>query len=288
MTLAQILPFAATVSMAGLLASVALETDPGSIVHLLRRPSLLVRSVLAMNFIMPLFAVTLALVVDFPRPVQVALIAMALSPVPPMLPVQHLKAGGRRSYTMGLLFVSALGSIVFVPAAAALLEHLFDVDLEVTPGAVAQVVATWMLFPLLLGSAIHALWPGRARQLAKALAWVSNAVVLLILVLLVAGAWRELLDLVGHFSLVMIAVFVLAGLAFGHLLGGPDPQDRTVLALSTATRHPAVALVILHKVRNPEADAAAVVLVLLLGVLLSAPYIRWRARLHAAGAASGA
>jgi BASS family bile acid:Na+ symporter len=39
-------------------------------------------------------------------------------------------------------------------------------------------------------------------------------------------------------------VFGLVGLAAGHLLGGPGPAERVVLALTTASRHPGVALAI--------------------------------------------
>jgi BASS family bile acid:Na+ symporter len=75
----------------------------------------------------------------------------------------------------------------------------------------------------------------------------------------------------------VIAVFVLAGLAIGHLLGGPDPDQRTVLALSTATRHPGVALAIVGaNFPGEKAALAAILLCLIWGTILSIPYVRWR------------
>ena len=90
--------------------------------------------------------------------------------------------------------------------------------------------------------------------------------------------WPAIASLIGNFTLVAIIVFVLVGLAIGHLLGGPDPEDRTVLALSTATRHPAVALAILHNAPDQKTVMAAVLLVVIVGFIASVPYVMWRTR----------
>ena len=86
-----------------------------------------------------------------------------------------------------------------------------------------------------------------------------------------------MLELIGNGTLLAIVAFVAVGLAVGHLLGGPDPQERGVLALATAMRHPGVALVIASGIS--EADnvvGPALMLYLLVGTLVSAPYVRWR------------
>ena len=51
--------------------------------YLLQRPGLLARSLVAMNLIMPMGAVALVSSFDFKTPVQVALIALSVSPLPP-------------------------------------------------------------------------------------------------------------------------------------------------------------------------------------------------------------
>lgn len=76
-----------------------------------------------------------------------------------------------------------------------------------------------------------------------------------------------------------IAAFVLLGLAVGHLLGGPDAHDRAVLALATATRHPGIALAI-GATNFPEQKAVlpAILLYVVLGAILTLPYVMWRKR----------
>jgi bile acid:Na+ symporter, BASS family len=83
-------------------------------------------------------------------------------------------------------------------------------------------------------------------------------------------------------------VFVLIGLAAGHLLGGPDPDDRTVLALSTATRHPGVAIAIANaNFPGGKLAVAAVLLYVLVSAVVSIPYLNWIKRRHAAAAGAG-
>ncbi|GAB3766427.1 hypothetical protein GCM10028796_25620 [Ramlibacter monticola] len=283
MTWAQLIPLAITLSMAGLLLSVALETRFGDLLHLLRRPSLLLRSVLAMNVVMPLFAVALGLafVQQLEHAVVVSLMAMSLGPVPPILPGKELKAGGPRAYTMGLVFVSAALSIVLVPAMIALLGHVLDKPVQISMGSIARIVATWMLLPLLLGALVRHAAPALAQHVVRPLAIASGALLALACIPVLLQVWPKMLSLLGHFTLVAIIVFTLAGLAIGHLLGGPDPDERTVLALSTCTRHPAVAIAVLHAEPDRASVLAAVLLVLLVGGIATGPYVKWRAGSHA-------
>ena len=80
-----------------------------------------------------------------------------------------------------------------------------------------------------------------------------------------------------------MSIFVVCGLIVGHLLGGPEPDDRTVLAIATASRHPGIALAIAH-INYPEEKqlAAAVLIFLLTNAALTAPYVFWRRRVRRA------
>jgi bile acid:Na+ symporter, BASS family len=76
----------------------------------------------------------------------------------------------------------------------------------------------------------------------------------------------------------------LIGLAAGHLLGGPDPGDRTVLALATCTRHPGIAMAI-AALNFPEQKTAVMAMGLLhmiIGGIVAIPYTVWSKRSHAA------
>jgi BASS family bile acid:Na+ symporter len=76
-----------------------------------------------------------------------------------------------------------------------------------------------------------------------------------------------------------MAAFVVVGLTVGHALGGPDGGHRLVLALSTASRHPAIALAI-ARANFPDEPylGATMLLYLLVSVLLGVPYQVWQKR----------
>ena len=100
-----------------------------------------------------------------------------------------------------------------------------------------------------------------------------------VLALLVVGlpaAWA----LVGTGRLSAMTAFVAAGLAIGHWLGGPEANDRTVLAMSTASRHPAIALSI-AKANFPDEPrlGAAIVLFLVVNLVIGFIYMARRKRL---------
>ena len=67
------------------------------------------------------------------------------------------------------------------------------------------------------------------------------------------------------------------GLAAGHLLGGPQSEDRTALALSTSSRHPAVALAMASaNFPDQKLIPAAILLYLIVNAIVSLPYLAWR------------
>jgi hypothetical protein len=84
-----------------------------------------------------------------------------------------------------------------------------------------------------------------------------------------------MMALVGSGTLVALAAFSIAALGVGHWLGGPEPEHRTVLALATATRHPAIAIAIATaNIAEPSPVMAAVLLYLVVSVLMAIPYIK--------------
>src|SRR5215471_3055967 len=118
MTLAKLIPLAIQLSMAIVIFCVALNARFTDVVFLLRKPGLLLRSLVSMLLVMPVFAVAMARLFDLNLAVEIALVASSLSPVPPILPGKQIKAGGKSSYVIGLLTVTALVSIVYVPLVA--------------------------------------------------------------------------------------------------------------------------------------------------------------------------
>lgn len=279
MNLATLIPLALKMSVFLTVFVIALNARLEDVLYLFRRPVELVRSLLSMNVIMPLFAAALAAAFQLHPAVEIALITLAVSPVPPALPKKEFKAGGRSSYAIGLLVAASMLAIVIVLIAVELLGRAFRRPVHISPGTIAQIVLMAVLLPLAAGLAVRHFAPSFAERIAKPLSIVAR-------VLLVAGAlpilftaWPAIVSLIGNGTLSAIVAFTLAGLGVGHLMGGPEPEDRTVLALSTASRHPGVAMAIASaNFPGQKLVLAAVLLYLIVSALVSAPYMAWRRR----------
>jgi BASS family bile acid:Na+ symporter len=283
MNLRTLISLAMQTSVFVIVCGLGLKASPKDAAFLFRRPGALARSLLAMNVVMPTVAVVLAASFKFHQAVEIALVALAVSPVPPLLPGKQLKAGGQPSYAIGLLIATAILAIVFVPAMLELLEWAFGNVMYMSISGIAELVAITVLIPLAAGTIVRHLAPERAEQFAGRVSLVGTVLLLVGLVPVLSTALPAVASLWGNGTVAALAVFVLAGLTVGHLLGGPDTYDRRVLALATATRHPGVALAI-ASTNFPEQKLvqAAVVWYLIVAAILSAVYLGWRRRCDAA------
>jgi BASS family bile acid:Na+ symporter len=207
----QLISLAIQVSMAMIVFCVALEATPHDVTSLLRRPGLLARSLLAMYVIMPVIAAALAANFGFHRALEIAIVALAVSPVPPILPSKEFKAGGSGSYVIGLLVLSALLAIVFVPLALEVLGRLFDRQAHMPMGAVARVVATSVLLPLAAGVIVRRFAPAFTARIARPLSIAGTVLLVAAFLPVLVKEWPALVAQIGDFTLLAIVVFVLAG-----------------------------------------------------------------------------
>jgi bile acid:Na+ symporter, BASS family len=275
MTLATLAPLMMQASIVLTVTALGLRARQGDVRSLLADRGRLARSLVAMDVLMPLLALTLVAAFDLHPAVEVALVALAVSPVPPLLPKKEVKSGGRGSYAVGLLVVTAVLSVVTVPAAVALAGPEIGDPRHLSANAVARLVATTVLVPLAAGVVLRRLAPGFADRAVKPAVRASTLLFSVSALLVLAAAWRPIMSLVGNGTLLVIAVFSATGLAAGHLLGGPAKEDRVVLALSTASRHPGVAIAAGAAIAPGETRMlAAIVLYLVMGGVLSAAYLR--------------
>src|SRR5262245_53380949 len=159
MTLKALLPLILQLSIALIVFGIALHSTMRDIADLFQKPGLFLRSMLAMFVVMPLFAIALAKLFNFDHALEVALVSLAISPVPPILPNKVIKAGGTVSYILGLLVFASLVSIVLVPLAVHLVGLAFGRDLSVPASVVAKVVTVSVLAPLVAGVIVKHLAP---------------------------------------------------------------------------------------------------------------------------------
>jgi BASS family bile acid:Na+ symporter len=286
MTAQQLVMLAFQVSILCTVFGFGLNATKDDLFDLLRRPGLLLRSIAAVFVIMPIVAVALARMFDVRPATEVALVALAISPLPPILPGKEMKAGGKASYGLALMAILGLLSVVVVPVAAALIGWWVGRPIGASGTAIGRIVLMSTLLPLVAGMALRAWLPSLANLVQRPIALAARILLPLAVLALLVGSWRAMADAIGDGSVIEIVVFVAIGLAVGHLLGGPEPDEAVVLALSTATRHPAIGLAIASANFPEQRFGGTILLYLVVGAIVGIPYLRWRRSATAARAAA--
>ena len=279
MTLQQAILLAIQVSIFLTVLGYGLQATTADALYVVRRPLVMARSLLAMFIIMPVVAVTMVVVFDFHPAVEIALVAIALSPIPPLLPRRQVKAGGHASYALGLMTTAALLSIGFIPLAVYVIGHYFDQNFTIAPAAVAKLALLTVLVPLAVGMIIRAAASKLAERIIKPVKLLSIVLLGLGGIAILIATVPALMALIGNGTIIAIAALVIIGLIVGHVLGGHDRDDQVVLAIATAARHPAIALVIAQTLFPQEKlIIGAILLYLLLNIIVSIPYVKWQSR----------
>jgi bile acid:Na+ symporter, BASS family len=276
MNLAELTQMALTVSVMLIVCSLGLKATLQEAAHRCQRQPQLIRSVLAMFVIMPVFAGILVHALALPPAIDIAFVALAVSPAPPVLPKKALAAGGTRSYVLGLFVAAAITSILFVPAAVELTEILFQWPARMPVAAIARIVTVSILAPLGVGLALRMASPGFAERLSDPLSRFATLLLIISLLVVLLTQSTAAVSLLGNGTLLAIAIFVTVGLITGALLGGPNASDRTVLSLSTASRHPGVATAIASaNFPNQKLVFPAILLYLIVNGILSSLFLAW-------------
>jgi len=277
MTAAQLLSLLTEISIILIVLSTGMSGKRGDFLMLLRQPSLLIRSLLSMLVLAPLLAVVFATSLRLPNAVRIALVMMAVSPVPPFLPKKAIKVAGSQSYVISLLAMSALASIVTVPFSLDALDGLFGLSMGIPPIEIAKPLLKTVLLPLIAGLALARVAPGICASWARIVAAVGTILLAAVVVPQLVTLLPAFKELVGDGALLAIAAFALSALFIGHLLGGPVDEDRSVLALCTATRHPFIAIVLIQaNFASEKLAVPAVFMALIVTSVASVPYVRMR------------
>lgn len=275
MTVQQLIMIALQASILATVFGFGLVATTEDLIYLVRHPGVLARSLLAMFILMPLTAVAIASTFDLTPAVKIALVALSIAPLPPLLPKKLAKASGHASYAIALMTTFALLSVVIVPLAVELLARYLGEPLAMAPSTVAGVVLKSALLPLAAGMAFRALFPAAADRIERPVSLIGKILLPLAVLVLVLVSISSVWAAMSNGTVIAIAGFVVIGLAVGHLLGGPDRDHRVVLGLSTACRHPAIALAIAAANFPGERFDATILLYLLINAIVGIPYTLW-------------
>ncbi|HYH65191.1 MAG TPA: bile acid:sodium symporter [Urbifossiella sp.] len=224
----------ASMSAAGLGLTVAAVVAP------LRRIRLVAGALVANFLIAPALAFGLTRVVPLSEAHAAGLILLGGAAGAPFLPRLAAAARGDVAFSVGLMLLLMVGSVVFLPVA---LPQMIP-GVEADPWPLLRPLLLTMLLPLAVGMAVRRWAAARAelvRPTVERVATVSMVGAVLLLVGLNAG---PMIGTLGSGAVVSAVAFVTLSAAFGFALGGPAWKTRAVLGVGTGQRNVAAALVI--------------------------------------------
>jgi BASS family bile acid:Na+ symporter len=103
---------------------------------------------------------------------------------------------------------------------------------------------------------------------------VSNLGLILLVLLITVGNVNNVLAVFGTGGILAGLLFIAIGFVIGWLLGGPDTNTRRVLALGTAQRNIAAALVVGSQSFSDPKVVVMVVVVAIVSLLILMPLSR--------------
>jgi predicted Na+-dependent transporter len=250
----------------GSMASMGLSLQLQQITSSLKNTRLVIMALLANFVLVPLVAYAITLLFPLDEPLRIGLILLSTAAGAPFLPKLVETAKGNAAFSVGLMVLLMVVTIVYLPIVLPLLLS----GVAVNPWEITQSLILLMLIPLAVGLLINARYEETAARLQPVFSQTSNTALLFLLVLGLVLNFREMIGLVGSFGILAAVLFLLLSLALGYLLGGSEGQTKSVIGLGTAQRNIAAALVVAGQ--NFDIDVVTYLMVVaILGLMLLMP-----------------
>jgi BASS family bile acid:Na+ symporter len=201
----------------------------------------LVLLALAVNFIaVPIVAWGIQQVIGLDQDIYTGLIILATAAGAPFLPKLAEAAKGNAAFSVGLMVMLMVVTVVYMPLVLPLLLS----GVEIHPWDIARSLIILMLLPLVLGLLTKARWSTIAEGLQPHMAQASSFAIMFLLVGAIILAWSDIVGLIGTGGfLALVALFVIS-MAIGYFAGGSEPGMRSVMGLGTAQRNVSAAMVV--------------------------------------------
>ena len=226
----------------------------------------LVGLALVANFVLvPLLGWGLTELFDLRAGYEVGLLVMATAAGAPFLPKLAQVAQGNMAFSVGLMVLLMVVTIIYMP----LVLPLLLTGVEVDAAQIASSLVFLMLLPLGIGLFFKARYPGVAATLHPQMSRASSFSLVLLLVAGLLVNFDDLIDTFGTGAIITIVLFLFIALAAGYALGGPGPDTRSVLGLGTAQRNLSAALVVAAQNFSDDPDVIVFIMVAaILGLII--------------------
>jgi bile acid:Na+ symporter, BASS family len=236
----------------------------------LRNVRLVVLALVANFVLMPLGAFALAKVLWLDEPLGVGLLMLGCAAGAPFLPKLAELAKGNLPFGVGVMVLLMVITVAYLPIVLPVLLP----GVTVNPVKIAQSLVLLMLLPLAIGLFVKARYDATAARVKPTLDWLSNVSLILLIALITVVNFDKVLQVFGTRGILAGLLFIALGFCIGWMLGGPGNDTRPVLALATAQRNIAAALVVGSQSFSDPKVVVMVIVVAIVSLIILMPLSR--------------
>jgi BASS family bile acid:Na+ symporter len=216
----------------GSMMSMGLSLTMKQIVEPLKNARLVILALVANFVLVPIVAYAITLVLPLNDSLRIGLILLSTAAGAPFLPKLAQAAKGSTAFSVGLMVLLMVVTIIYLPIVLPLLLG----DVAVNPWEIARSLIIMMLIPLAIGLFIKARYEEAAANIQPTFGMASNIALLALTVLGLVLNFDSMIALVGSFGILAGIVFILVSLVIGYLLGGSEGRIKSVMGLGAAQR----------------------------------------------------
>ncbi len=206
----------------------------------LKNTRLVVLALLANFLLVPLLALGITRLIPLDEPLRIGVILFGTAAGAPFIPKLVQGAKGNVAYAVGLMFLTMVVTIFYLPIVLPLLLP----GVEVNSWEIAQSLIVTMLIPMVIGMLIKSHSPDVADHWAPVLNKISTVSVLILWVVGLGLNLSNILAFIGTRGIGAMALLIVGSVLIGLLFGGRDPGIRTAMGLSTGNRNGSAVLLV--------------------------------------------
>lgn len=222
------------------MAALGLELTLKKVIEPLSDLFLLIKVVVANFLLVPALAYLIVVIVPLGEGFRIGLILLATAAGAPFLPKLVQVAKGKVAMSVGVMVLLMVLTVIYVPLVLPLLLP----GVAVNPLEIASSLVVLMLLPMAAGLLINYRYKELAALLQNTLSRISNFGLMFGFVALLLLNWRNLLATIGSGAIISALLLITGAFLIGWLSAGKDTTTKPVLALGTAQRNIAAALVV--------------------------------------------
>ena len=231
------------------------------IVDPLKNVKVVLLALLANFVLVPAIAYGITLLIPLDDGLATGLIIVGAAAGAPFLPKLVQLAKGNAAFSVGLMTLLMIITVIYLPIVLPLLLP----GASVNPWDIAQSLIFAMLLPLAIGLFIKARYSETAASLQPHMSQISSLAIVLMLVTVLVLEFSTIIGAIGTGGLLVAVIFVIASLAVGLLFGGSGAGMRSVMGLGTAQRNLSAAMLV--AVQNFSDDPNVLLMVMLVAIL---------------------